>query len=102
MKRHILAVCVLSAVLLSSCGSTDGTSTGEIQTIASENVVYYEGMAYSRDELSGETIEWLEQYNLMSEESKQKINYVPYELLSKESFVVFETESENETKKKDY
>lgn len=94
MKRHILAVCVLSAVLLSSCGSGDDTSAGEVQTIASENVIYYEGTAYSRDELSIETIKWLEVYNSLSEESKQVINYIPYELVPKESFAAVETEPE--------
>lgn len=99
MKKHILAVCVLSAVLLSSCGSTDGTSAGEVQTAASENVIYYEGTAYSRDELSSDTIEWLEVYNSLSEESKLTIDYIPYELLPKESVSVFETAVEAESEK---
>lgn len=34
MKKNILAVCVLSAVLLSSCGSDGSTSAGEVQTTA--------------------------------------------------------------------
>ncbi|MBD5140531.1 MAG: hypothetical protein HDT25_03825 [Ruminococcus sp.] len=94
MKKQFLAICVLSAVMLSSCSSVDNTSADEVQTTASENVIYYEGKAFLRDELSSETIEWLEQYNSLSEESKQVINYIPYELLPKESFSVFETETE--------
>lgn len=97
MKKHILAVCVLSAVLLSSCGSTDGTSAGEVQTAASENVIYYEGTAYSRDELSSDTIKWLEVYNSLSEESKLTINYIPYELLPKETFTVIDALDDMET-----
>ena len=97
MKKQFLAICVLSAVMLSSCSNVDNMSADEVQTTASENVIYYEGKAFLRDELSSETIEWLEQYNSLSEESKQVINYIPYELLPKESFSVFEIETEIST-----
>lgn len=109
MKKQFLAVCVLSAVMLSSCGSVEDTPSGEVQTTASvtensemksetepagdtENVIYYEGKAFSRDELSDETIKWLEAYNSLSEESRLLISSIPHELISDEVFEVYEAE----------
>lgn len=34
MKKQFLAICVLSAVMLSSCGGVEDTSEGEVQTMA--------------------------------------------------------------------
>lgn len=45
-----------------------------------ENQIQYMGQWYSREDLSEDTIQWLEWYNLLSPEEQMAISYVPGEL----------------------
>lgn len=79
-----------SAILAATIIATSAAFTTSAAN--DENVIFYEGTAYSKDNLSEETIKWLEVYNVLSDEGRQTINYVPYELRQKErsSFKVYE------------
>ncbi len=58
---------------------------GEMSVYAKEpdeNTVYYNGMAYSKSDLSEETLEWLENYNNMNYIEQLSVSYMPYDLVS--------------------
>jgi hypothetical protein len=68
---------------------------GGLNTFAQEEITY-EGCIYETSKLSKETIDWIETYNLLSEQEKVMLSHVPYELRvleSQEDIKVLEAES---------
>lgn len=70
MRRFIA---VLLAVILTICTSGCGNS---------EEYIHFHDKMLKRAELPAETIEWLEQYNKLTEEEQLAISYIPGEVHS--------------------
>lgn len=52
--------------------------------IKQESTIQYNGRLYNKEDLSVETVEWLEWYNGLSEEEQLAVSYVPFDLYEKE------------------
>ena len=46
-------------------------------------MIFFNDIQLNESELSEDTIKWLNQYNMLSEDDKKTISYVPNELLIK-------------------
>lgn len=73
-NKHIKRI-VLIGLALISIVSLVGCSNPEPET------VFYNGMEFNKDDLSMETLQWLEYYNSLDEMERYALSYIPEELL---------------------
>lgn len=71
MKKMIaIVLCLVLALSMVGCSnSADKTET-----------IYFNGKTFNEDDLSPDTIEWLEKYNELSEDEQLSISYIPSDL----------------------
>ena len=69
--KHIAAICLVLICILSLVGC----SNSEPET------VFYNGIKLNKDDLSMETLQWLEYYNSLDEMEQYALSYIPEELL---------------------
>ena len=75
MQNKYIKRCVLISLALFSVVSLVGCSNPEPET------VFYDGMEFNKDDLSMETLQWLEYYNSLDEMERYALSYIPEELL---------------------
>ena len=75
MQNKYIKRCILISLALFSVVSLVGCSNSEPET------VFYNGMELNKDDLSMETLQWLEYYNSLDEMEQYTLSYIPDELL---------------------
>ena len=75
MQNKYIKRCVLIGLALFGVVSLAGCSNPEPET------VFYNGIELNRDDLSIETLQWLEYYNSLDEMEQYALSYIPEELL---------------------
>lgn len=75
MQNKYIKRCVLIGLALFSVVSLVGCSNSEPET------VFYDGKEFDKDDLSMETLQWLEYYNSLYEMERYTLSYIPDELL---------------------
>ncbi len=70
IKRIALTgLALLSVVSLMGCSNSE------------PNTVFYNGMEFNKDDLSMETLQWLEYYNSLDEMEQYALSYIPQDLM---------------------
>ena len=78
MKKFFLLFLVLIfAVLFAACG---GAGSGDETSNGDANTIVFHDKTFSRSDLSAETLEWLENYNSLSESEQLSISGIPSDL----------------------
>lgn len=98
MKRAIiLFVMLMSMVGLSACATDNLNTSGTSQEglLKSGDTISFGNYQLDKSELSDETIEWLEQYNMLSEEEQKATSYIPKEVLTQCRLLGMGTSDEN-------
>lgn len=75
-------VFLLLVTFIMFCSVTLIASAEEDKAESEDNFVVYEAQHYVKNNLSDETLKWLEWYNGLSDELKETISYVPSDLLT--------------------
>lgn len=75
-------VFLLLVTFIMFCSVTLIASTEEGKAESEDNFVAYEGQQYVKNNLSNETLKWLEWYNGLFDELKETVSYVPSDLLT--------------------
>lgn len=75
MHNKYIKRCVLIGLALFSVASLVGCSNPEPET------VFYNGMEFDKDDLSMETLQWLEYYNSLDEMEQYALSYIPQDLM---------------------
>lgn len=75
MQNKYIKRCVLISLALFSVVSLVGCSNSE------PNTVFYNGMEFNKDDLSMETLQWLEYYNSLDEMEQYALSYIPQDLM---------------------
>ena len=75
MQNKCIKRCVLISLALFGVVPLVGCSNSEPET------VFYNGMELNKDDLSMETLQWLEYYNSLDELEQYTLSYIPDELL---------------------
>lgn len=73
-KKVFSAILAATIIATSSAFSTSAASH--------ENIIYYDGTAYSTDVLSERTIEWIKAYNELPRAEQELVNSIPPEILA--------------------
>ena len=87
-------VFLLLVTFVMFCSVTLTASAEEDKSESEDNVVVYEGQQYVKNNLSDETLKWLEWYNGLSDELKETVSYVPSDLLTDSLYKTKEGASE--------
>lgn len=98
-NANIENVILVSSTWCTSFGTHDGfevyiKSNFEYTTHKNADVIKYNELYFSKSDLSGETVEWLEWYNSLTEEEQLAIDYVPHELYTYDNFETVDADAE--------
>lgn len=98
-NSNIENVILVSSTWNTSSGTHDGfevyiKSNFEYTTHENADVIKYHELYFSKSDLSGETVEWLEWYNSLTEEERLAISYVPHELYTYDNSETVDADAE--------